>query len=191
MSELVRTFIAIDFDNPSIVSRVMEVQRELRECGIIAKDVEPHNLHLTLWFLGELRREKLEAVLKEVSRVKFREFELRVKGLGYFPGGARINVVWLGVEDPGGMLKNILGQLVNGLGRVGFKYDERGFTPHLTIARVKQIRDKQRALETIGRLKDLEAGSQTVSAIKVKRSQLTSSGPIYTDLLRVEAEKAP
>ncbi|MEM1676553.1 MAG: 2'-5' RNA ligase family protein, partial [Nitrososphaerota archaeon] len=60
MVELIRTFIAIDFDNPIIVERIQDIQKKLRESGIIGKDVEPENLHLTLWFLGELPRDKLE-----------------------------------------------------------------------------------------------------------------------------------
>ncbi|MCS7126376.1 MAG: RNA 2',3'-cyclic phosphodiesterase [Aigarchaeota archaeon] len=189
MAQLTRTFIAVDFDNPLIVSRVQDIQKELRESGIIAKDVEPENLHLTIWFLGELTEDKLKILLEEVNKIYFKEFELRIRGLGYFPGGNRINVIWLGVEDPENMLKNILEQLLNYLGKKGFKYDERGFTPHLTIARVKYIQDKQRALKIIQSLKYVEVGTQLISSVKVKKSILTSKGPIYSDLVVVEAGK--
>jgi len=53
MGELIRTFIAVDFDNPEIVSRAQEVQRRLMESGAVMKPVEPQNLHTTLWFFGE------------------------------------------------------------------------------------------------------------------------------------------
>ncbi|MCF8885103.1 MAG: RNA 2',3'-cyclic phosphodiesterase [Nitrososphaerota archaeon] len=187
MVELIRTFIAIDFDNPIIVERIQDIQKKLRESGIIGKDVEPENLHLTLWFLGELPRDKLEVVLEETSKTKFRKFELKVKGLGYFPGGGRINVVWLGVEDKSRSLEDILNQLLSNLGKRGFKYDERGFTPHLTISRVKQVRDKNAAINLLRQLQEIEIGSQLVDSIKVKKSVLTSRGPIYSDLLVVKS----
>ncbi|MEM1676552.1 MAG: RNA 2',3'-cyclic phosphodiesterase, partial [Nitrososphaerota archaeon] len=121
------------------------------------------------------------------SKTKFRKFELKVKGLGYFPGGGRINVVWLGVEDKSRSLEDILNQLLSNLGKRGFKYDERGFTPHLTISRVKQVRDKNAAINLLRQLQEIEIGSQLVDSIKVKKSVLTSRGPIYSDLLVVKS----
>jgi 2'-5' RNA ligase len=149
MNELTRTFIAVDFDNPEIVGKIQDIQKDLKNSGIVAKDVEPQNLHLTLWFLGELPENKLKIVLSEVSRVSFNKFEVRIGGVGYFPGGSRINVIWLKVEDPTNTLNSILDQLLDSLGKKGFKYDERGFTPHLTIARVKYIKDKEKALKKL------------------------------------------
>ncbi len=189
MSKLTRTFIAVDFDNPLIVERVQELQRRIQESGAVIKAVEPQNLHITLWFLGELEQHRLDTVLREVREVRFKEFKVMVKGMGYFPGGGRVNVIWLGVEDPSGGFDTILDQLLGKLGRHGFRYDERGFTPHLTIGRVKRVKDRQRLLQTINELKDIQVGEQEVMELKVKKSTLTPRGPIYSDLLVVEAER--
>ncbi|MCL7383318.1 MAG: RNA 2',3'-cyclic phosphodiesterase [Thaumarchaeota archaeon] len=191
MNELTRTFIAVDFDNPEIVGKIQDIQKDLKNSGIVAKDVEPQNLHLTLWFLGELPENKLKIVLSEVSRVSFNKFEVRIGGVGYFPGGSRINVIWLKVEDPTNTLNSILDQLLDSLGKKGFKYDERGFTPHLTIARVKYIKDKEKALKKLQELKDIQLGQQTIDTLKVKKSVLTAKGPIYSDLLIVKAGMNP
>ncbi|MCL7401422.1 MAG: RNA 2',3'-cyclic phosphodiesterase [Thaumarchaeota archaeon] len=191
MNELTRTFIAVDFDNPEIVGKIQDIQKDLKNSGIVAKDVEPQNLHLTLWFLGELPENKLKIVLSEVSRVSFNKFEVRIGGVGYFPGGSRINVIWLKVEDPTNTLNSILDQLLDSLGKKGFKYDERGFTPHLTIARVKYIKDKEKALKKLQELKDIQLGQQTIDTLKVKKSVLTAKGPIYSDLLVVKAGMNP
>jgi len=187
MSELTRTFIAVDFDDPGIVGKIQGIQKDLKNSGIVGKDVEPQNLHLTLWFLGELSENKLRIVLDEVSRVSFNRFEVKVGGVGYFPGGNRINIIWLKVEDPTNTLNNILDQLLDSLGKKGFKYDERGFTPHLTIARVKYIQDKEKALKKLQELRDIQLGQQIIDALKVKKSILTPKGPIYSDLLVVKA----
>lgn len=191
MRELIRTFIAVDFDNPEIVSRARELQEELMRLGIGMKPVEPQNLHVTLWFFGEIDPGKLNLILENAGKVRFRPFKLAVRGVGYFPGGGRINVIWLGIDDPENGLKSILDQLIERLGRLGFKYDERGFTPHLTIGRVKFVRDRQLALRRLSELRDLYLGEQLIDSFKVKRSTLTSKGPIYTDLLVVRAEGQP
>jgi len=190
MSELTRTFIAVDFDNPQIVSRAQEVQRKLMESGVVMKPVEPKNLHVTLWFFGELDPSRLRLVLENAKKVKFKPFKVEVKGVGYFPGGSRINVIWLGIDDPSNGLKNILDQLLEKLTRLGFRYDDRGFTPHLTIGRVKYVKNKQVVLRTLSELKETYFGEQRVDKFEVKKSVLTQRGPIYSDLLVVNAEEA-
>lgn len=191
MNSFTRTFIAVDFDDPQVVARAQEVQRRLAEAGAVAKNVESRNLHVTLWFLGELPKHKLDIVLEEAGKVRFKPFQVRVRGVGYFPGGSRVNVVWLGIDDPSQGLKGILDQLLTLLGKKGFRYDERGFTPHLTIARVKYLKDKAKVLDLLRELRDLEIGSQNVASFRVKKSVLTSSGPVYSDLLVVEAGDGP
>ena len=190
MSELTRTFIAVDFDDPQIVSRAQEVQRKLMESGIVMKPVEPKNLHVTLWFFGELDPSRLRLVLENAKKVKFKPFKVEVKGVGYFPGGSRVNVIWLGIDDPSNGLKNILDQLLEKLTRLGFRYDDRGFTPHLTIGRVKYVKNKQVVLRTLSELKETYFGEQRVDKFEVKKSVLTQRGPIYSDLLVVNAEEA-
>lgn len=189
MSELTRTFVAVEFDNPQVVSRAQEVQRKLMELGLAMKPVEPQNLHITLWFFGEIDSGKLKLVLENAGQVKFKPFKVEVKGVGYFPGGRRINVVWLGIDDPTNGLKNILDQLLDKLVKLGFRYDDRGFTPHLTIGRVKYVRNKEAVLGQLTRFKDMYFGEQHIDRFKVKKSTLTRKGPIYTDLLVVSAEE--
>ena len=189
MNRLTRTFIAIDFDNPTIIERVKDLQRKIQESEAVIKPVEPQNLHITLWFLGELEQSRLDTVIREVKEIQFRAFKVDVKGVGYFPGGMRVNVIWLGVEDPEEGFNRILSQLLERLRRHGFRYDARGFTPHLTIGRVKRVKDKQRLLQTLQELKEIDVGEQLIESLKVKKSTLTPRGPIYDDLLVVEAEK--
>ena len=189
MSQLTRTFIAVDFDNPKVVEYAREVQERLGEAGAVMKRVEPQNLHVTLWFFGELTRNRLDTVLEETGKIRFRPFEVKVRGVGYFPGGSRVNVVWFGIDDPENRLRGLVEELKERLGPKNFKYDERGFTPHLTIARVKYVKNKQRLLSTLRGLRELDIGVQPVTSLKVKKSTLTSRGPIYSDLLVVEARE--
>lgn len=185
---LVRCFIAVDVCAPTIIEKVLAIQSKLEMINADIKFVEPHNLHLTLWFLGEITEQKLHQVMNVLKKVKFSRFSINLKGLGYFPGGDRINVIWIGVEDVSNALSSLYLQLVKLLEPIGFKKEERGFTPHLTIGRVKSVRDKVRLLSFIKDAAHLDFGVQNVDKLFLKRSILTQKGPIYSNLLTVEGE---
>lgn len=188
LQDLIRCFIAIDVGTPAIVEKILNIQSKLEVADADIKFVEPHNLHLTLWFLGEITEQKLRQVMEAVKKVKFSKFSINLKGLGYFPGGGRINVIWIGVEDPSNTLKSVYLQLVKLLEPIGFRPEEREFTPHLTIGRVKSVKDKTRLLSLIKDATHLDFGVQLVDRLFLKRSVLTQKGPIYSNLLVVEGE---
>ncbi|PUA31516.1 MAG: 2'-5' RNA ligase [Candidatus Terraquivivens tikiterensis] len=185
---LIRCFIAVEVSEPSIVEKVSAVQSRLESTGADIKLVEHDNLHLTLWFLGEIAEPRLRQVMEAMRKVRFNKFSINLRGIGYFPGGGRINVIWIGVEDPSGSLKSIHSQLVRLLEPIGFKPEDREFTPHLTICRVKSVRDKSRLVSTIKDVESMEFGSQPVEKLYLKRSVLTPKGPIYSNLFVVEGE---
>jgi 2'-5' RNA ligase len=64
--------------------------------------------------------------------------------------------------------------------------DERGFVPHLTIARVRYVRNWDRYMEVIKKWGNVDFGTQVVDSIRLKRSVLTPKGPIYSDLLVIK-----
>ncbi|MCL7387290.1 MAG: RNA 2',3'-cyclic phosphodiesterase [Thaumarchaeota archaeon] len=186
--DLIRCFIAVEVNDTTIVEKILDVQSKMETVGADIKFVEPHNLHLTLWFLGEITEQKLRQVMEAVKKVKFSRSSIKLKGLGYFPGGGRINVIWVGVEDPADTLRSIHSQLVKLLEPIGFRPEEREFTPHLTIGRVRSVKDKARLLSFIKDLAYLDFGVQSIDRLFLKRSVLTSKGPIYSNLLVVEGE---
>lgn len=185
---LVRCFIAIDLNEPSIVRKITELQEQLASIGADLKHVEPHNLHLTLWFLGEIMEQRLSVLMDALKGLRFKRFSISLKGLGYFPGGNRINVIWVGVEDGEGNLRKVHSELVRILRPLNFIPEERGFSPHLTVCRVRSPREKARLIELINKNKELWLGSQQVDRVCLKKSTLTPKGPIYEDLLVVSGE---
>lgn len=186
--ERIRSFVAVDIDNPSILSAVTAVQQDLRATGADLKMVDPQNMHLTIWFLGEIPRQTLERVKDALSGVRFNTFSLRVAGVGYFPGGRSVQVIWAGVEDPDDQLSHIYGQLRGRLAPLGFKPDRRGFSPHFTVARVRGGRGREALLARIGDIRAAALGVQRVDSVKLKRSVLTPKGPIYSDIYAVAGE---
>ncbi len=186
--ERVRAFVAVDIDDPKILSAVDAAQQDLRATGADLKMVEPQNVHLTIWFLGEISQETLEAVKQSLMDVRFSPFNLRVAGIGYFPGGRSVRVIWAGVEDADGQLNHIYRQLRQRLAPLGFKPDRRGFSPHFTIARVRSNRGRDALPARIQKMEATVLGIQRVETLKLKRSVLTPRGPIYSDLCAVLGE---
>jgi len=181
-NERVRSFVAIDIDNPETLSAVSSAQRDLMATGADLKTVEPKNMHLTIWFLGEIPYQTLENVKEALSGLKFSPFDFRLAGIGYFPGGRSVRVIWAGIQDPAGQLNHIYTQLCERLGPLGFKPEHRGFSAHLTLARVRSNRGRDALLAKIADIRAAVLGQQHVDSVKLKRSVLTPKGPIYSDL---------
>jgi 2'-5' RNA ligase len=183
-----RCFVAFDLSSPEIAEKIVLVQRELESQGIDGKPVDPEIIHLTLQFLGEISPEYVRMVSEQLSSIIFRPFTARLRGVGFFPGGGRINVVWVGVEEPEGILHQVQREVSSRLSKLGLRPDKE-FKPHVTIYRVKSVRNKPSVLSLLERLKEQEFGEVYVDKLKLKKSTLTPQGPIYEDLLVVEAKK--
>ena len=189
MSESYRCFIAVDLEDEGIIERIRSFQEALAGTGNPMKLVEPENLHFTLKFLDEVPIVRIESIKKALSTISFKSFDVEVKGVGYFPGGGRVNVVWVGVGRGYDKLKSLYEEVEGRLSNLGFARDPRSFTAHLTISRVKSVHDRARLLKLIEDWRDYRFGEYLVDKIKLKRSILTPRGPIYNDLYVLEASR--
>lgn len=184
--EFIRSFIAIDVTSREIKNRITQVQDDLEASGSILRRVEVEKLHLTVWFLGEIPKSMLDRVADAMKNLSFQAFTLKFRGLGYFPGRGRINVIWVGVTDHSGTVTQIFGQLKSLLTPIGFRPDREEFSPHLTIFRVKSVREKNSLIKQIEAHRDFEFGEQRVENVSLKKSVLLPAGPIYTNLLDIK-----
>jgi 2'-5' RNA ligase len=181
-----RVFIAIDI-NEQIRSSISALQGELKEAADIdrgqVKWVHPSNIHLTLKFLGEVRDQQLIDVCKIVEAVatKYNKFNLSIDSLGHF-GGRSARVSWIGVGQGKEHLLKLQKELEEEGEKGGWPKEERAFTGHLTVCRIKNTRAGQRIAEASANYKDFNAGSVLVDSVKVYQSQLTPKGPIYSVL---------
>lgn len=186
MSQL-RTFIAIEFA-PQIQDAIGKQITALQQVMVpkAIRWVPKENLHLTLKFLGELSPSHLEFIRQAISQeaASISPFEIQAGGLGAFPTLRNPRVIWVGLHGPGELIDLHKG-LDESIGRLGFPRDDRKFSPHLTIGRVhpstgpvelKKIHEvlASRQLGNIGQCK--------VDAIHLFKSDLTSSGAIYTKI---------
>lgn len=185
---MVRSFIAVDIDDDALLNKIIEIQRAITECGADLKVVERENMHLTLRFLGEVGESLIPEIFAIIKEIKFKPIELALKGVGVFPNILFIRVIWVGIAKGEKELSQIASELNVQLRPVKIPSDTRGFSPHLTIARVRSQRNIENVLTYLHEWQDRDFGGFTVNSIKLKKSILTPTGPIYANLLEKTAE---
>jgi len=180
----IRSFIAIEIE---VSQKIKELIKELEKTGINAKIVETNNMHLTLKFLGDIGTsllEDIEEIIKD-SVKNINPFEISLKDVGVFPNTNYIKVFWIGIKDSG-FLKKIASEIDEKLNKIGFKKERREFSAHLTVARVRSAKNKEKLIQLINKYKDTEFQKIKVEKITLKKSLLTPEGPIYTNLAEVK-----
>jgi 2''-5'' RNA ligase len=187
VSEVLRVFVAVDVEDNLLVSRIARVADTLAGIGVPMKIVEPYNLHITLRFIGEVRRGVVEEVARALKEVKFRAFNMTLKGLGAFPSTLNPRVVWIGVSEGYKELSSLREEVERVVRRVGVPAEREEFTPHVTLARVKGTRNIASLTRMLNDMRDYEFGNMVVDKIRLKKSTLTRQGPIYETLVEVKA----
>ncbi len=187
MSELIRSFIAIEIENREVLNKIIRVRDMIASLsGDALKIVEDENIHLTIRFLGEIDRSTLENIKKILDEAKiFKRFNIHVKGLGAFPNVAKPRVIWVGVEEGFEKLREIRRFIDEKTSGLRIHVDQHDFQPHITIARVKTALPPK-AAQILMNYSSEDFGYSPVSKLILKKSLLTPRGPIYTDLHIVE-----
>ncbi len=180
-----RSFIAVDLDEANVRERIVTAQRGLTQTGAQLKIVDPEIMHLTLRFLGEIPEATVDRVKETMDSVRFRLFEVEFTGLGVFPNPRRINVVWVGIKQGQEKLNDIFHQLEPKLRQIGLPPDNKGFSPHMTLARVKSAVNRDALAQFVESMRAQEFGKMPVKAVRLKKSTLTPRGPIYTTIHEV------
>ena len=179
-----RGFIAIDIETNQ---KMMEFIKKIGETGSNLKIVEPQNIHITLKFLGDTD-EKLIGEIEQIIKESVKEtpsFDIKLIGTGVFPNPGYIKIVWIGIQD-NGIIREIANRIDEQTHKLGFERDKRRFSPHLTIARVKSAKNKDRLIQVLNQYSDTEFINFKVESIKLKKSELTPKGPIYTTLKEIK-----
>ncbi len=182
MPETIRSFIAFDIDSESILKKITDTQSLLIKTGADLKLVKPENIHITVRFLGNITPNMVEKIFEEMQKVQFAPFDAKIHGIGAFPHLRHPRVLWAGITEGADQLRNIFDQLEPRLRGLGFAPDTRGFSPHLTIARVKSGRNKAELAKRINENANCKFGIVKAECLKLKRSNLTPKGPIYSTL---------
>lgn len=182
MSEKIRSFIAFDMENEQVLSRLTAAQKLLQETGADLKFVAPQNIHVTVRFLGDISPIMVDKIHEALKNVKFSPFSIQLCGLGVFPSLNYPRVVWAGMTEGVEELKSIFSQLEPQIRALGFAADAYGFSPHLTIARVRSGDNKQLLAEFVTKKSDYDFGTIKANCLRLKRSQLSPKGQTYSTL---------
>jgi 2'-5' RNA ligase len=181
--ETVRSFIAIAIP-ADIRQKICAAYAPLLALPDQISWVKSQNLHLTLRFLGEVGVEQLEgvrAVLKQAAQA-CAPFLMGFSDIGVFPNKKRPRVIWLGMEDATARLIKLQQELESGLRGCGFVPEDREFKPHLTLGRVRRLKDRDRFISALGALCLPELPRFRVEQVSLMRSQLRPQGSLYTEL---------
>jgi len=183
-----RVFIAVDIPS-TVKDEIGKLQKQLmREVSSSVKWVEVANIHATLRFLGEVSEEKTELLYQELSKGgrEIAPFKISVRGLGAFPNLSRPRVIWVGMGSEGKRMEQLSSQIEALVRGLGFPPETRAFSPHLTIGRVKQLRDRVEWAGAIGKREEIFFGEATVDCFYLYQSILKPLGPEYRKLKRFD-----
>jgi len=150
---------------------------------------DPGQAHVTVKFLGETDRSRLDEVIEAVGagveRAGVEPFDVQYGGLGVFPSVDYISVVWLGVENGGGELTRLHEGIEAETTAIGFDPADHEFTPHVTLARMDHAGGKELVQELV-RERDPTVGRTRVEAVCLTESERTPDGPVYSTVERFE-----
>jgi 2'-5' RNA ligase len=182
-----RTFIAIEIPE-EIKKQMAEAQRRLKGTGVEAGWTRPEGVHLTLKFLGEIPESKVPEIMSALTGAAggSGRFRLEVEGVGAFPNPKNARVVWIGVSGDVEKLTGLQAVVEDAMARLGMKREERKFTPHLTLGRIKYIRSKESWLGALEELKDVKLPGFDVTSVHLMKSELRPAGAVYTEMGKVE-----
>jgi len=185
-TEQIRSFIAIELP-PEVRQALSRFQEKLKAGGRNVKWVAPGNMHLTLQFLGNIDAKSTDRIISAIEQGAggVHPFRIDISGTGVFPDSRRVRVVWVGLAGELENLSRLQKNIGEKLAPLGFPPENRPFTPHLTLGRVRDdCRPEERA--SLGQLIERTAfsGKYTVDvkSVNLMKSQLTREGPIYTRL---------
>jgi 2'-5' RNA ligase len=179
MKARMRLFTGLDLP-PDVAANLDRVQARLRPTARINWSPVA-NLHVTTKFIGEWPEARLGDLKDALAALPSRDpITLSIRRLGFFPNPHSPRVFWCGIEAPG--LRELAAESDRATSTLGIASEEREYSPHLTLARIKERVDMQPLREAIAALDSLEFGSFTVDRFYLYHSRLAPSGSVYTKL---------
>jgi len=181
-----RCFIAISLPE-ELKAKISGIQEKLKAAGADVSWTRPEGMHLTLKFFGEIEDKRIPKIEKALDAVVngIPTFTLSVSGMGTFPDMRRPRVIWIGLKEDGGNLLRLQKGVEEDLKKTGFPSEDRRFTPHITLGRIRSNKNTDKLLRLIEEEKVEELGSFDVSEVHLIKSELKPAGAEYTELYSI------
>ena len=187
-----RLFIGVELDDAvraAATDAALELKARLdtRTPGFTARWIDRTNLHITLWFIGEVADERVAEISDALRRpFDVAPFSLSLMGCGAFPPSGAPRVLWIGTAKGTEAMRELYDRIEHRLVPLGLAVERRPYTPHLTIARVKDPgRASGRVIRDAIAAVPASCGESAVTAVTLFRSRLSPRGAAYEPLLRV------
>lgn len=184
-----RCFIAVEI--PDVVrSAVGAAVQGLKQSGADVKWVPAENLHITLKFLGSIEEGRVEPVIGALQErlTTCEAVYIRIAGMGSFPPGRHPRVIWAGIEDGGG-LTAVQASVDGAMVAMGYPAEDRPFSPHLTVGRVRSGRGMALLLTKMEALKGELFGDAEIRRVLVMKSELRPAGAVYAPLGEIRLKR--
>jgi 2'-5' RNA ligase len=179
MKASMRLFAGLDLP-AATVRNLEELLDRLRPTARIPWS-PPANLHITTKFIGEWPLDRLDQLREALSALPQRPLvEVNVAKVGFFPNARAPRVFWCGIEAHG--LERLAADTDDATGRLGIARETRPFSPHLTLARIKERLDLKRLQEAIAALPSVDLGRFQACSFFLYQSQVRPTGSVYTKL---------
>jgi 2'-5' RNA ligase len=181
----IRTFVAIE-PGENLKMLLTDTIEKLKRMGFKGNWTKPENIHLTLFFLGNLNMHKIvDIAYKMGERISgFPSFVYEVEKLGYFAQGDNLKTLWFGVHG-GKTLEGIYSEVKKSIIFNSIDVSKETFVPHITVGRIKKYPDHWKAL--LGSI-DFEKIEVPVDSVGLYSSTLTKKGPIYKKMYTIDFE---
>ena len=190
---LLRAFIAVELPLEIRQAACVATSKLRKESGGLIRWVPMENMHLTLKFLGDVAPSNMDILAQMLGAETdlFNCFDLRLDGLGSFPSPKRPRVIYIGIQAPAA-LESLQRGIESASRRLGYGSEERGFSPHLTIGRVKQTvtaTEQQAIRRALEDTKIDSLGTARVNSVELFKSDLRPTGSVYTRLFSAKLKK--
>jgi 2'-5' RNA ligase len=183
----VRLFVAVDLDDSvqaAVAGLIARMRSRAAQAGRTRIGwVAPNRLHLTLHFLADVDAADGGRIAVAVNGpIELPAFDVAFGGVGTFPPGSRARVIWLGVREGGESLVRLHEITGARLRALGLDLETRPFTPHLTLARLREGVSAPTLRSIVASDADSGVGVSRVEAVRLYESRLGAGGPTHTAL---------
>jgi 2'-5' RNA ligase len=174
----VRLFVALDLTE-EIREALGEPIARLKPLAKSARWARPEGMHVTLKFIGHVEANSLDAIRAALATVRSdAPVEMQIRGVGFFPDERRPRIVWCGIEASAN-LAHLAAEIERTLEPLGIPREERKFAPHLTLARLKDLRGVEKLVRAAEEMKPRAFGSARDTEFHLFESVTKPSGAEY------------
>lgn len=187
MPDTLRIFVAVELPS-GIQDRLGQFIEAIKNQEDKITWVSPKKIHLTLKFLGNIPIRDTDSIKEVLSKTAgiSEAFDVSIKGIGLFPDERQPRVVWAGIDTGSDNLKKIFLKLEENLLSTSIPKEERVFTAHLTLGRIKYLKNTGGFVNNILRHKEDLFGNFSADGISLIRSTLTQKGSIYETIYKAQ-----